>query len=76
MAVAFRREIEAAPDPEARRLELEAQFLGRHNPFARAEAFGVHNLIDPRQTRPTLCRWIELVRPVLEEKVLGARLIP
>ncbi len=76
VAVAFRREIEAAPDPEARRLELEAQFLGRHNPFARAEAFGVHNLIDPRQTRPTLCRWIELVRPVLEEKVLGARLIP
>lgn len=74
VAVAFRREIEAAPDPDARRRELEAQFLGRQNPFARAEAFGVHNLIDPRQTRPTLCRWIELARPVLEERVLGTRL--
>jgi len=73
VAVAFRREIEAAPDPDARRRELEAQFLGRQNPFARAEAFGVHDLIDPRQTRPTLCRWIELARPVLEERVLGTR---
>ncbi|MDE0884554.1 MAG: propionyl-CoA carboxylase [Myxococcota bacterium] len=74
VAVAFRREIEAAPDPEARRLELESQFLGRQNPYARAEAFGVHDLIDPRDTRPTLCRWIELARPVLEERVLGTRL--
>jgi acetyl-CoA carboxylase carboxyltransferase component len=76
VAVAFRREIEASDDPEARRLELEAQFLKRRNPFARAEAFGVHDLIDPRQTRPVLCRWIELARPVLEEQVLGSRLAP
>lgn len=74
VAVAFRREIEAAPDPEARRLELEAQLLGRSNPFARAEAFGVHDLIDPRKTRPVLCRWVALARPVLEEDVLGRRL--
>jgi len=74
VAVAFRREIEAAPDPEARRLELEAQFLGRRNPYGRAEAFGVNDVIDPRRTRSVLCRWIELARPVLEEKVLGARL--
>ena len=74
VAVAFRREIEAAPDPEARRQELETQFLGRQNPFARAEAFGVHNVIDPRQTRPALCRWIELARPVLEQAVLGTRM--
>ncbi|HIG02273.1 MAG TPA: propionyl-CoA carboxylase [Myxococcales bacterium] len=74
VAVAFRREIEAAPDPEARRQELEAQFLGRQNPFARAEAFGVHNVIDPRQTRPALCQWIELARPVLEQAVLGTRM--
>ena len=72
-AVAFRREIAAAEDPDARRKELEAQLLGRRNPYARAEAFGVHDLIDPRQTRPVLCRWIELARPVLEEDVLGRR---
>ena len=26
--------------------------------FPRAEDFGVHDLIDPRETRPRLCEWI------------------
>jgi hypothetical protein len=25
----------------------------------------VHDLIDPRETRPALCRWIEWVEPLL-----------
>ena len=65
MAVAFRREIEAAPDPEARRRELEEAFAARQSPFPRAEALGVHDLIDPRQTRPELCRWVERTQPLL-----------
>lgn len=73
VAVAFRKEIEAAADPEAKRREIEESFASRRNPFSRAEAFGVHDLIDPRQTRPKLCRWLELARPVLEESVLGRR---
>ncbi len=67
VAVAFRREIEAAPDPEKRRAELEAEFAARRSPFPRAEAFGVHDLIDPRETRPRLCRWIDRVWPLLSE---------
>ena len=39
----------------------------------RAEAFGVHDMIDPRQTRSRLCQWLDLARPVLEEQVLGRR---
>ena len=58
VAVAFRREIEAAPDPEARRAELEEALASRRSPFPRAEAFGVHDLIDPRDTRPVLCAWL------------------
>ena len=27
--------------------------------FPRAEDFGVHDLIDPRETRPALCAWID-----------------
>ncbi len=65
VAVAFRREIEAAPDPEARRRELEEAFAARQSPFPRAEALGVHDLIDPRQTRPELCRWVERIQPLL-----------
>src|SRR5262245_8473002 len=65
VAVAFRREIASAPDPDARRRELEEQFAGARSPFARAEAFGVHDLLDPRETRARLCDWVEEIQPAL-----------
>ena len=58
VAVAFRREIEAAEDPDALRAELEERMSRGRSAFPRAESFGVHDLIDPRQTRPALCRWL------------------
>ena len=72
VAVAFRREIEAAPDPAALRRELEERFAAARSPFARAEAFGVHDLIDPRRTRPALCAWIDWIQPALRLQ-LGPR---
>ena len=68
VAVAFRREIAEADDPEAKRQELEERFAAGRSPFPRSESFGVHDLIDPRETRPRLCRWAELSRQVLEDK--------
>jgi acetyl-CoA carboxylase carboxyltransferase component len=65
VAVAFQREIAAAADPEARRRELEEELAARQSPFPRAEAFGVHDLIDPRETRLALCRWIDRIQPLL-----------
>jgi acetyl-CoA carboxylase carboxyltransferase component len=72
VAVAFRREIAAAPDPNARRRELEASLATARSPYARAEAFGVNDLIDPRLTRPALCDWIDWIQPLLREH-LGPR---
>jgi len=72
VAVAFRREIEAAADPETLRRELEERFAAARSPFARAEAFGVHDLVDPRRTRPALCAWIEWIQPALRLQ-LGPR---
>jgi acetyl-CoA carboxylase carboxyltransferase component len=69
VAVAFRREIAEAPDPEARRAELEEQLSRGRTPFPRAESFGVHDLIDPRRTRPALCEWLEDERLALREHV-------
>jgi acetyl-CoA carboxylase carboxyltransferase component len=69
VAVAFRREIEAAPDPEAKRAELEEAFAARRSPYARAEGFSVHDLIDPRETRKVLCRWLGTVWPLLGEQL-------
>lgn len=65
VAVAFRREIAAAPDPEAKRRELEEQLARGRTPFPAADWFSVHDLIDPRRTRPTLCGWLDMVRPLL-----------
>jgi acetyl-CoA carboxylase carboxyltransferase component len=65
VAVAFRREIEAAEDPDAKRKELEEMMASRLSPFPRAESFAFHELIDPRETRPALCDWIERIQPSL-----------
>ena len=71
--MAYRKEIAAAPDPDAYRRELEEQFARNRSPFPRAESFSVHDLIDPRDTRLELCRWLETVAP-LRETTLRERL--
>ncbi|MEQ8234662.1 MAG: carboxyl transferase domain-containing protein [Gammaproteobacteria bacterium] len=59
VAVAYGRQIAAADDPETLRRELEARFERARSPYLAAESFAVHELIDPRETRPLLCEWIE-----------------
>jgi acetyl-CoA carboxylase carboxyltransferase component len=54
---AYRRRIEAAEDPDALRRQLEAELASLRSPFLTAEAFGVEEIIDPRETRPLLCEW-------------------
>jgi len=58
---AFRRVIEAAPDPEAKRQEIEQRLKTLSSPFRTAEAIGL-DIIDPRDTRPLLCDFINLAR--------------
>ena len=67
VAVAFHREISAAENPDAKRRELEDSLRTARSPFPRAESFAVHELIDPRETRPMLCRWVEWIQPQLEQ---------
>ena len=66
VAVAYRREIAAAEDPDAKRKELEERLREARSPFPRAESFAVHELIDPRETRPVLCQWVDWIQPQLE----------
>jgi len=56
---AFRREIEAADDPAAKEAEIEAEIRRMTSPLLTAEAFGVEDVIDPRETRPYLCAFLE-----------------
>lgn len=62
---AYKREIEAAPDPEVHRREIEERLRSFQSPFRTAEAFGVEEIIDPRDTRMLLCDWVEMVYRVI-----------
>src|SRR3954467_13136285 len=55
-----RKEIEGAPDPEARRAELSADYRERFaNPYVAAERGYVDEVIEPRRTRPVLADALE-----------------
>ena len=54
----YRREIESAIDPEAKRLEIEETLRKRASPLRTATQFGmmsIEDIIDPRDTRSLLC---------------------
>jgi acetyl-CoA carboxylase carboxyltransferase component len=56
---AYRKELESSEDPQARLAELEEYYERFTSPFRTAERFGIVDIIDPRNTRPILCDWIE-----------------
>jgi acetyl-CoA carboxylase carboxyltransferase component len=65
VAVAYRREIAAAADPARRQQEIEEELRALNSPWRTAEAFGVEDIIDPRETRPLLCRLIAAAQAAL-----------
>jgi acetyl-CoA carboxylase carboxyltransferase component len=67
-SAAFRRVIEAAPDPEAKRLELEAELKALGSPFRTAEATGL-DLIDPRDTRAIVCEFVEMAQNIIRTQL-------
>ncbi len=69
VAVAFHREIAAADNPEEKRRELEDRLRDARSPFPRAESFAVHELIDPRETRPFLAEWVDWIQPQLDQLI-------
>lgn len=73
---AYRRDIEAAANPDARRRELEAELEKYRSPFRTAEAFGVEEIIDPRDTRPLLCDWLEMAYDIIPSQLGPKTRIP
>ncbi len=66
---AYRRDIESAEDPELRRRELEDMLEQYRSPLRTAEAFGIEEVIDPRDTRPLLCKWVKLAYELLPSQL-------
>ncbi|HEY7437807.1 MAG TPA: acyl-CoA carboxylase subunit beta [Acidimicrobiia bacterium] len=66
--IIFRREIEAAEDPVARKAELVEDYTERFaNPYNAAERGYVDDVIDPRQTRRVLATSLEMLRSKKEQ---------
>ena len=53
--IAYRKDFEAAQNPAARRQEIIDIFKSQLGALRAAEAFGIDEVIDPRQTRRILC---------------------
>jgi len=66
---AYRRQIEASEDPQAMREQIEKRLSRATSPFLTAEAFGIEEIIDPRETRPLLCDWIETAYRLLPSEL-------
>jgi acetyl-CoA carboxylase carboxyltransferase component len=58
LEAAYRADLEAADDADALRAEIAERLEAVRSPFRTAEAFGIEEIIDPRDTRPLLCRWV------------------
>ena len=61
---AYRAEIDAAPDPQAKMDEIEARLNRLRSPFRTAEPFWVEGVIDPRETRRLLCDFANMAAPL------------
>lgn len=73
VSAAYRAEIEAAPDPEAKRAEIEARLSAIAAPMRTAEATG-QDIIDPRDTRARLCEFVEDAQRVLQSQLGRSRM--
>ena len=69
VSAAYRREIEESDDPEAKRAEIEARLDSLASPFRTAEAFNIEEIIDPRETRPMLCEFVEMAQPIIASQL-------
>ncbi|MFN2522527.1 MAG: acyl-CoA carboxylase subunit beta [Mycobacteriales bacterium] len=59
LEVAFKRLLAESPDAAALKEEIAARLEGVRSPFRTAEAYLVEEIVDPADTRPLLCEWVE-----------------
>ena len=67
-SAAYRREIDTAADPAAKQAEIEARLRALASPFRTAEATG-QDIIDPAETRPLICEFVQDAQRVLARQL-------
>jgi acetyl-CoA carboxylase carboxyltransferase component len=73
---AYRADINAASDPQAKLAEIEDRLNKLRSPFRSAERFWVEEIIDPRKTRSLLCEFARLAEPVRTPGVVSLAIRP
>ncbi|MBV9841082.1 MAG: methylmalonyl-CoA carboxyltransferase [Sphingomonadaceae bacterium] len=61
---AYRAELDQSDDRDAALAAIEARLAMLQSPIHTAAAFGVEEIVDPRDTRRLLCRFAELAEPL------------
>jgi acetyl-CoA carboxylase carboxyltransferase component len=73
---AYRAELEAAADKAKLHAEIEERLNRVRSPFRVADAFGVEEMIDPRETRPLLCEFANLASRLREPGPVSTAMRP
>lgn len=69
VSAAYRRIIAESDNPESKQLEIEEKLEALSSPFKTAEAFNIEEIIDPRETRPLMCEFVELAQEHLKTQL-------
>jgi acetyl-CoA carboxylase carboxyltransferase component len=64
--VAYKAELAEADDHDEHLSKIKRRLNKLRSPFRSAEYFEIEDIIDPRETRPVLCRWAKLVRQSMQ----------
>src|ERR687895_952392 len=66
--IVFRKQVEAAEDPAAKRAELIDAYRKIIDVYIAARNDMIDDVIDPRETRPTICRALEMAESKVVER--------
>ncbi len=69
VSAAYRRIIAESDNPESKQQEIEEKLEALSSPFKTAEAFNIEEIIDPRETRPLMCEFVELAQEHLKTQL-------
>ena len=69
VSAAYRRVIAESDDPEAKKHEIEARLNALTSPLRTAEAFNIEEIMDPRNTRPMVCQFVEMAQAIIQTQL-------
>lgn len=69
VSAAYRRVIAESDDPAAKQKEIEARLDALASPFRTAEAFNIEEIMDPCDTRPMVCEFVQMAQAVIQTQL-------